>query len=153
MASHEREAIFVRRLFWCMLCHEVLVGCTRRCEHIELGMGNDYGIPFVDATRLNRRFRLSGETKSRSVTARTLAEGLAQFPEMGRVGRVEGTRELVISKLPTLPHIALPATRCVYCVCCAAHNSGRTRCRKYLSRSDSSSWACWLIGLPPPGCG
>jgi len=48
MASHEREAIFVRRLFWCMLCHEVLVGCTRRCEHIELGMGNDYGIPFVD---------------------------------------------------------------------------------------------------------
>jgi len=105
------------------------------------------------ATRLNRRFRLSGESKSRSVTARTLAEGLAQFPEMGRVGRVEGTRELVISKLPTLPHIALPATRCVYCVCCAAHNSGRTRCRKYLSRSDSSSWACWLIGLPPPGCG
>jgi toxin ParE1/3/4 len=30
-------------------------------------------------------------------------EGLAKFPEMGRVGRVEGTRELVI---PRTPYIA-----------------------------------------------
>src|ERR1039457_3512699 len=28
------------------------------------------------------------------------AEGLVQFPEMGRAGRIEGTRELVISQTP-----------------------------------------------------
>jgi len=27
-------------------------------------------------------------------------EGLARFPEMGRTGRIEGTRELVISRTP-----------------------------------------------------
>jgi plasmid stabilization system protein ParE len=27
-------------------------------------------------------------------------EGLARFPEMGRPGRIEGTRELVISRTP-----------------------------------------------------
>jgi addiction module RelE/StbE family toxin len=31
---------------------------------------------------------------------RTRVEGLARFPEMGRLGRIEGTRELVISGTP-----------------------------------------------------
>jgi len=31
---------------------------------------------------------------------RTLAEGLAKFPEAGRPGRIESTRELVIQRTP-----------------------------------------------------
>lgn len=31
---------------------------------------------------------------------RTCVEGLTRFPEMGHSGRIEGTRELVISKTP-----------------------------------------------------
>lgn len=60
---------------------------------------------------------------------REQTETLARFPESGRPGRVEGTRELVIPAHHTSPHIGLPATPCGFCVFCMRRNDGRKRCQ------------------------
>ena len=53
---------------------------------------------------------------------------LLQFPETGRPGRIEGTRELVISRTPYIAAIALQAIPCASCACCTARSYGPMKC-------------------------
>ena len=49
---------------------------------------------------------------------------LLQFPETGRPGRIEGTRELVMAKRRISRPIASQAIPCASCACCTARSYG-----------------------------
>ena len=53
-------------------------------------------------------------------------EMLVKFPEMGRNGRIEGARELVISSNPYLAAYRMIGDRSASCACPTAHNRGLT---------------------------
>jgi toxin ParE1/3/4 len=61
---------------------------------------------------------------------REQVEVLARFPQSGRTGRIEGTRELTLAERPTLSPIASQAILSGSCVCCTELAVGRTICPK-----------------------
>lgn len=53
-------------------------------------------------------------------------EALLKFPEMGRPGRIAGTRELVIQRTPYIAPIRSQAKRSESCACSTQRSSGRS---------------------------
>jgi hypothetical protein len=49
---------------------------------------------------------------------------LCDYPEIGRLGRLTGTRELVINRTPLSPYTESAQTRSKSSACCMAHNYG-----------------------------
>jgi plasmid stabilization system protein ParE len=52
---------------------------------------------------------------------------LVTMPRMGRVGRLEGTRELVISRTPSCINLTTRTTGLSFFVCCMRRNAGLQR--------------------------
>jgi plasmid stabilization system protein ParE len=76
-------------------------------------------------------------------TARTIVDGIASlhtFPNRGRPGRVEGTREIVFTPLPFVAVYDV-RTRCAFCESCTARSSGHLRSGPSRSVSASTQMA------------
>jgi addiction module RelE/StbE family toxin len=61
---------------------------------------------------------------------RVQVESLAEFPDSGRRGRVEGTRELVIQRTPYIAAYGIVGDTVRFCVCCTVPSSGPKICPK-----------------------
>jgi toxin ParE1/3/4 len=55
---------------------------------------------------------------------------LLDFAESGRIGRVRGTRELVILRTPCIAAYTVEAMLFASCASCMAHSNGRTSLRQ-----------------------
>ncbi len=67
---------------------------------------------------------------------------LAHFPEIGRPGRVEGTRELVIGNTPYVAVYRTPGTRYAFCAYCTEHESGPMTCQTRKTADGISGEGC-----------